>query len=182
MESRQTVLVVDDHPETRAAVSTVVTKMGHEVKMATDGREALDLLELTPPAAIISDFTMPGLNGLEMLRILRERRISVPVIWMTGYGAPDVYREALAAGVYDILVKPISAQGIRDCLTKALAFGVDYNERNVPGFVARTQCKELLIGIERENLQLILEMSKSSGLSATTLINQMIARSMRKAA
>ena len=89
----QNVLVVDDHPEIRNLMVAILKKRGYQVSTAYDGHDALTQFALARPDLVITDLTMPGLNGYQLCRIIR-RISSVPVLVMSAQmGAEDmVYR------------------------------------------------------------------------------------------
>lgn len=67
------ILLADDEPLARLVLRRTLERMGHEVRLATDGQEALDALKQGPIAVLISDWSMPRLNGLELCRRVRAR-------------------------------------------------------------------------------------------------------------
>ena len=77
------ILVVDDEPALREVLAAILADEGHPVVTARDGQEALELIESAPPAVLVSDVTMPRLDGLSLVRRLRERGLDVPVVLVT---------------------------------------------------------------------------------------------------
>jgi len=78
-----TVLVVDDEPVIVAMMADFLTEEGYRVRCAADGRAALHDVERAPPDLIVSDVTMPGLDGVSLVRRLRQRGFAMPVILMS---------------------------------------------------------------------------------------------------
>jgi DNA-binding NarL/FixJ family response regulator len=101
------VLVVDDNPVIRQALCELFTREGDfEVcGEAENGREAIDKAQLLQPALIVTDFSMPLMNGLEETRILKKLMPSVPVIIYTAHSDPFVNKEALGAGAAAVISK-----------------------------------------------------------------------------
>ncbi len=106
---RDTLLVVDDTPETLGFLTDTLDHAGFTVLIATDGDSALDLVDQITPDLVLMDAVMPGMNGFETCRKLkREKLLShLPVIFMTGLSETEHVVEGLAAGGVDYVTKPI---------------------------------------------------------------------------
>jgi len=106
---RDTLLVVDDTPETLSFLVDTLDHAGYTVLIATDGESALELLQQVTPDLVLLDAVMPGLGGFETCRRLkRDRAYSyLPVIFMTGLTATEHVVEGLSAGGVDYVTKPI---------------------------------------------------------------------------
>jgi two-component system, chemotaxis family, CheB/CheR fusion protein len=102
------VMIVDDHQEIRASVSRLARGWGHEVALAADGPSALSLAEAFQPECAIVDLSMPGMNGIELGRRLRQRfpPAQLRLIALSGYEGADFRDACLAAGFDACLVKP----------------------------------------------------------------------------
>jgi DNA-binding NarL/FixJ family response regulator len=108
-ERRDTVLVVDDTPETLNLLTDTLDHAGYTVLIATDGEAALELLDQVTPDLVLMDALMPGISGFETCRRLkRDRMLShLPVIFMTGLSETEHVVEGLASGGVDYVTKPI---------------------------------------------------------------------------
>lgn len=104
------ILIVEDSATLRHAMSQYITDAGHTPLIAQSGEEALQLLEDTPVDMIIMDVEMPGLNGFETTRLIREWLGGhwIPIIFVTGLNEDENYREGIEAGGDDYLIKPVS--------------------------------------------------------------------------
>ncbi|MFL6629758.1 MAG: response regulator [Vitreoscilla sp.] len=104
------VLVVDDAPENLAMLHEALDSAGYRVLVATDGQSALDRVLLMTPDVILLDAVMPGLDGFETCRRLKENASSahVPVIFMTGLSDTDHILHGFQAGGIDYLTKPLN--------------------------------------------------------------------------
>ncbi|MFL6676952.1 MAG: response regulator [Burkholderiaceae bacterium] len=104
------VLVVDDAPENLAMLHEALDSAGYRVLVATDGQSALDRVLLMTPDVILLDAVMPGLDGFETCRRLKEDASSahVPVIFMTGLSDTDHILHGFQAGGIDYLTKPLN--------------------------------------------------------------------------
>ena len=102
------VMIVDDHEEIRKSVARLVRRWGHEVALANDGPSALSLAETFQPDCAIVDLSLPGMNGIDLARRLRQRFLPVQLylIALTGYAGADIRERCLAAGFDAHLVKP----------------------------------------------------------------------------
>jgi two-component system CheB/CheR fusion protein len=102
------VMIVDDHQQIRASVSRLARAWGHEVALAADGPSALSLAEAFRPECAIVDLSMPGMNGIELGRRLRQRfpPAQLRLIALSGYEGADFRDACLAAGFDAYLVKP----------------------------------------------------------------------------
>jgi DNA-binding response OmpR family regulator/DNA-binding CsgD family transcriptional regulator len=106
---RDTVLVVDDTPETLGFLTDTLDQAGYTVLIATDGEAALDLVEQITPDLVLMDAVMPGMTGFEACRRLKHEKFlaNLPVIFMTGLSDTEHVVEGLAAGGVDYVTKPI---------------------------------------------------------------------------
>lgn len=104
------ILLVEDSATLRHAMRNYIIDAGHEPLIARSGEEALQLLENTPVDMIIMDVEMPGLNGFETTRLIREWLAGhwIPIIFVTGLNEDENYREGIEAGGDDYLIKPVS--------------------------------------------------------------------------
>jgi CheY-like chemotaxis protein len=117
------ILVAEDHPDSRDALRTLLEALGHHVVIAVDGREAVQRARETHPALILMDVMMPGMDGLEATRELRQdpELSEVPIIALTALeGARD---RVLAAGCTDYFAKPIDLPAFIKKLDEWVAVG-----------------------------------------------------------
>jgi CheY-like chemotaxis protein len=107
--SGQTLLVVDDDADIREMLRDRLVAAGYLVQTAADGRQALDLLHTQSFGGLILDIGLPTVDGLEVLRHIRETQPAMPVIMTTAAGARDRALLALQAGAQAYLLKPFTA-------------------------------------------------------------------------
>jgi two-component system, OmpR family, response regulator MprA len=107
------VLIVDDEPAVRAALDRALRLDRYEIELAGDGREALDRLAETRHDAVVLDVMMPGIDGLEVCRRLREAGDRTPVLMLTARDAVDDRVAGLDAGADDYLVKPFALKELK---------------------------------------------------------------------
>ena len=110
-------MIVDDHEEIRTSISRLVRAWGHEVALAADGSSALSLAEAFQPECAIVDISMPGMNGIELGRRLRQRfpPAQLRLIALSGYPDADIRDACLAAGFDAYLVKPGESPSWSNC-------------------------------------------------------------------
>lgn len=109
------ILVVDDEQSSREILTTFLEGAGYEVVPASDGQEALDLLQKHEVRAIITDLRMPNVNGLRLIRSLRENGDTIPIVAVSGINR-DQLMLAEDYGANVVLSKPVD----RDELTKIM--------------------------------------------------------------
>jgi len=104
------VLIVDDDWRIRDLVDRVLRSADFEVSSAANGEEGLRLLDRVAPDVVILDLVMPGLDGVEVLKRIRQRQDFVPVIIMTGFTDSDRMKDALEYSPVTVLAKPAMPQ------------------------------------------------------------------------
>ena len=116
------ILLVDDEPQLVAIGSRMLTRKGYEVVSFTDPVTALAAFEAAPGDfdAIVTDFTMPGLNGTELSRRARELRADLPVVLVTGYRDDTTRDKAVAGGLSTVLMKPYVGADLVRAVRRAL--------------------------------------------------------------
>ena len=102
-------LIVDDDATVRESLGEALSEAGYDVRTAEDAARALAALATRAPDVVLTDVRMPGLDGLELLRLLRERSPGVQVILMTAYDDMPTVAAAMRQGATDFLVKPLHA-------------------------------------------------------------------------
>ncbi len=114
------ILVVDDEKNLRLVVQKEMTRQGHEVEVATNGEEAWSLLEGQDFDVLLSDIDMPRLDGMGLLRRVREKLSNPPeVIMLTGQATVETAIEAMKLGAYDYLTKPYRITELSALVTQA---------------------------------------------------------------
>ena len=112
------VLIVEDDQGTRVGLTELVRTWGFATEAASDGEEALQRITVFRPSIIISDLVMPRMNGLELLRSLKEEGGDITVVILTAQGTVETAVEAIKEGAYDYLTKPIEPQRLKILLDK----------------------------------------------------------------
>jgi CheY-like chemotaxis protein len=116
------VLLIDDEAEVLAAATDVLSRLGYEAVSFSDSHAALAAFEATPGQfdIVISDEVMPGLTGTGLARVLRHHRPDLPIVLMSGYSGAILTKDALSAGVSELLTKPLQSREIATVLARVL--------------------------------------------------------------
>nr|WP_199044268.1 hybrid sensor histidine kinase/response regulator [Dyella sp. ASV24] len=117
---RARVLLVEDHPVNRELIQQQLEAIGFEADVAEDGRSALHTWNPAVHAAVLTDINMPGMNGYELARALREHDTAVPILAITATAVPDEVRRCEEAGITALLLKPLSLERLDAALTEYL--------------------------------------------------------------
>lgn len=125
MSEARTIYLVDDEEAIRRSASFMLKTSGYTVKSYASGVEFLKERELMP-GCVLLDVRMPGVDGLEVQRLLRERGVSLPVIVMTGHGDVATSVQAMKLGALDFLEKPFE----KAVLLRAIQQGLDVINRS----------------------------------------------------
>ena len=128
---RKRALVIDDDAQARALVAASLESKGYEVRGATGGVNGLTLADAEPPDVILLDLEMPGMDGYEVCRILRQgpKTGSIPVVMLMASDDPHLNREAYAAGAQACVPKPFRKDSLIAPIEAALAGRPQENPR-----------------------------------------------------
>jgi CheY-like chemotaxis protein len=114
------ILIVDDEKTVRHSLTLALAGEGYETTTVPSGEEALNLVEGGVYDLVVCDLMMPGLSGLDVLKALRNRGLTTPVVLITGYPTGKAVEEATKMGVFAFLVKPFTPADIRAVTGRAL--------------------------------------------------------------
>lgn len=115
-------LIVDDQQGIRLLLNEVLKKEGYETYLAANGVEALHHAEQQKIDCVLLDMKIPGMDGIEILKCLKEKWPQLPVFMMTAYGELDVVQEALELGAIRYFTKPFDIFEVRDEVNKVLQY------------------------------------------------------------
>jgi EAL domain-containing protein (putative c-di-GMP-specific phosphodiesterase class I) len=118
-EPKAKVLVVDDEPVTARSYARALTAAGFRVTIANDGREADALAKTQGFDVIVSDIAMPDMDGLALLRAIRQSDLDVPMVFMTGSPAIESAVQAIEYGAFRYLLKPVAPAALLDVVERA---------------------------------------------------------------
>ena len=116
----KTILIIDDEASIRESLSGILADEGFRSLSAEDGQQGLSLLEEEQVDLVLLDIWMPGLDGLEVLKRIKESQADLPVIMISGHGTIETAVQATKMGAYDFIEKPPSYDKIILSINNAL--------------------------------------------------------------
>jgi DNA-binding NtrC family response regulator len=131
MPERQTILVAEDERVLRESLAALLESEGFAVLQAQTGRQARDMALERSIDLVISDVRMPEMDGHELLAALQQIAPQTPVLVMTAFGTVDSAVQAMKAGAWDYLLKPVQFDDLLNKVRRALEFGELSRERRV---------------------------------------------------
>lgn len=120
MSKHSKILIVDDELNIRRILQMAFEKVGHQVWVAEDARNALQLLEENNFDLVITDVTMPGMTGYDLQKIVQENQPHIPVIIMTAFGTIPQAVAAIRNGAYEYVTKPFDLDQLKKIVASAL--------------------------------------------------------------
>jgi two-component system, NtrC family, response regulator HydG len=114
------ILVVDDEPDICANLKDILSEFGYQVDTATAGFEALKLLETNRYDVALLDLKMPGMSGVDLYREIKRRSSSTVGLIISAYASTTSAAEALEAGAWKVLSKPVNATQVMSCIDEAI--------------------------------------------------------------
>jgi DNA-binding NtrC family response regulator len=121
MEGNSRILIVDDDKGIRELLSSLVETEGFRALTAGDGEMALKMIRSEDPDLLLLDIVMPGMDGMEVLRQVKDIDRELPVVLITGYADVPGAVKAMKAGAYDYLPKPFNNQEVIRIIQRATA-------------------------------------------------------------
>ncbi|MGO9145786.1 MAG: HD domain-containing phosphohydrolase [Desulfomonilia bacterium] len=112
------VLIVDDDPGIRETISQIIEELGYAPDTASDGLEALAMLDTGSYLCIFTDIMMPKMTGIELIKKIKARDVSLPIIVITGYASLEIAIDAMKCGASDFISKPFKVSQIQLVLSK----------------------------------------------------------------
>jgi DNA-binding response OmpR family regulator len=117
------ILLIDDDPQIRRLISRILRGAGHTVREATDGRSGLELFSQAAPALVITDLVMPDKEGIETIKEIRTKNLSIPILAISGGDTSIFLRAAIGLGATASLEKPFAADELLAVVTELLNAG-----------------------------------------------------------
>ncbi|MGH7816521.1 MAG: sigma-54-dependent transcriptional regulator, partial [Candidatus Binatia bacterium] len=114
------ILIVDDEPFNLDLLEQELGDLGYPSLRASDGKQALEKIAKLDPDLVLLDYRMPDMNGIDVLREIRQRNKDLPVIMITAFGTIDIAVEAVKAGADDFITKPFDPEHLALVVKKAL--------------------------------------------------------------
>jgi DNA-binding NtrC family response regulator len=120
VKPKHRILIVDDEQDTCANLSDILSDLGYHVDTANDGFAALELVKKNDYDIALLDLRMPGMDGVELYRRIREVSAGTVAIVVTAYASSDTAKSARSAGAWQILSKPVNIGKLLNLVTEAL--------------------------------------------------------------
>jgi len=168
----ETILIVDDEKNYLLVLKELLGEEGYDVIIAQSAPEALKIFQESELDLVITDMKMPGMNGMELLSVLKEKDLHLPVIMMTAYGTVEKAVEAMKKGAYDYIIKPFDNEVLKKTVAKGLALGQVIKENRLLSHELKEKFGPTdLVGNSFPIRQVREMISKVAGTKATVLIS-----------
>jgi len=173
-EQSRKILVVDDEQNMRIALFEALTRRGHDVVVAENGRMAVEMLEKSLPDLVFSDIKMPEMDGMELLRQIKTLYPELPVVIMTGFATVDTAVEAMKQGAFDYILKPFPVEIIEETVSRVFAMRAQLprpeNRVTAVGEPGAAGVEKPIIGQNPKLLQIMARAKSVASSKATVLI------------
>jgi DNA-binding response OmpR family regulator len=123
MKHRANVLVVDDEQTVCNSCKKILTREGYNVDVALSGEEALNKVKGNGFDAVITDWKMPEMDGIDLVRKIKKENPGIAAVMITGYPSVESSMQAIRSGVSDYVPKPFTPEELSDAMIRALAKG-----------------------------------------------------------
>ncbi len=165
------ILIIDDDTSLRRVLEYNLQEEGYDVQAAASGEEGLYLFGKTPPDLVITDMKMSGMDGLMVLKSIKERSPETLVIIITAFGTVDVAVEAMKAGAFDYITKPFNREALKLTVSKALQFsGMTQENRRLKSELSDKADFRTIIGTSKEMEKVFEVIRKVADTEAAILI------------
>jgi two-component system NtrC family response regulator len=165
------ILLIDDDASLRRVIEYNLQEEGYEVLAASSGEEGLKLFQEVMPQVVVTDMKMSGIDGLTVLRSIKELTPETLVIIITAFGKVDVAVEAMKAGAFDYILKPFSRDELRMTVAKAVKFsGLAEENRRLKSELSDKADFRTIIGTSKKMEQVFEMIRKVADTEATVLI------------
>ena len=167
---KSVILLIDDDDSLRRVMEFSLTEAGHTVQTAASGEDGLRLFEKGTFDAVITDITMPGMSGMEVLAKVRQSVPTIPVIVITAYGTIESAVEAMKQGAFDYITKPFNRDELRLTLEKAIKMRrLEKENVELRAEVTDRYCFESIIG-SSEKMKEVLDLAGRVAASDASLL------------
>lgn len=168
---KRTILVVDDDESLRRVTQVQLEDEGYAVTTASDAEEAVRVLSSKPQDLVVTDLSMPGRSGLDLLREIRASHPETIVILMTAFGTMQSAVEAMRVGAYDYITKPVNPDNLRMIVKKAVEHLSLNEEAESLRNVLRVRCGfEDIVGNSTTLLSVLEKAERAARTDATVMI------------
>ena len=171
-KNTKTILLAEDDDANRESVTQILIKEGYQVVQAKDGLEALDILRKEDIDLVLTDFKMPAMDGMDLLKAAKVVKKDVDVVLMTAHGTIETAVEAIKEGAYDFIPKPFKRATLLRVIEKNLERQdlLEENQR-LRGELERYQVKNEIIG-QSDAIEHLRDMISQVASSSSTVLIQ----------
>jgi response regulator NasT len=169
MSAKLHVLVADDERDTREYLQELLTRLGHDVATADNGRHLVEMARASHPDLVVTDVRMPDMDGLEAAREINRER-PTPVIVVSGYHDAELLSRAAEQPVMSYLIKPVSESHVEAAIAVAMARAEEHRR-------ARQEANELKQTLEERK---VIERAKGAVMRRLGVSEEQAFRLMRK--
>jgi len=171
MQNSATILVVDDERNACSGLAILLQDEGYQVVTAFDGREGLERVRDSSPDMVLTDMKMPEIDGLQFLQSAKNDFPELPVVVMTAYGTVETAVEAMKAGAFDYLLKPINFEELLLTVQRVLSYQELWEENvHLKSALADRASVENIIGNSPAMQSLFKQMAQVAETDVTTLL------------
>lgn len=168
---KQKILVIDDDASLRRVLEYNLVEEGYDVVVASSGEEGLYLFGTFQPDLVVTDMKMTGMDGLMVLKSVKERSPDTLVVIITAFGAVETAVEAMKAGAFDFITKPFNRDALRLSVRKALQFnGLSQENKRLRGALADRADFRTIVGTSKEMEKVFNVVRKVADTEAAILI------------
>ena len=165
------ILIIDDDTSLRRVLEYNLQEAGYAVATAASGEDGLAMFEEVSPALVITDMKMPGMDGMQVLKAVKERAPETLVIVITAFGTVDIAVEAMKSGAYDYVTKPFNRDELRLTVAKALQFsGLAVENKRLKGELSDRSDFRSMVGSSAAMEKIFQVVAKVADTEASVLI------------
>ena len=164
------ILIIDDDLQLGQSFRRLLTEEGHVVKVAVSGEDGLSQVRAFNPDLVITDVRLPGINGIETFKALREIEKRLPVIVMTAFGTTEMAIEATKLGAFDYILKPFEIPEMLVLISQAMESGRIMSARVRIDDNPESAAEDALIGRAPAMQEIYKAIGRTAPTGATVLI------------
>ncbi len=164
------ILVIEDDTRSAQSLERLLRSQGYEVALEHRGDDGLRRVTREEFSLVITDFRLPGLDGLELVRQVQVARPRLPIVLMTAFGTTDTAIEATRHGAYEYLLKPFDVGELLEVVRRALASARLMGERVELGAIPEAAAGQAMVGQSRVMQSVYKEIGRVAATAATVLI------------
>jgi CheY-like chemotaxis protein len=146
------ILIIDDEKQVRDVLSIALQEEGYHTFEASSGEQGIQLLAASEPDIVITDVMMPGMDGIEVTRDIKQRREDIDVVIMSGFGTEELVVNALRAGASNYVKKPIIFDELFKIIDEIIFRRENRKRFEIAKIIVRYERKDMVIGNDVSNI------------------------------